>query len=364
MPVQPGQMLSHYRLVEKIGEGGMGVVWLAQDTKLGREVALKILPAAVADDAERLARFEREAKLLASLNHSNIAAIHGLEESTGLRFLVMELIPGEDLARRLAREALTIEEALEIGRQIAQALEAAHDRNVIHRDLKPANVKLLPNGQVKVLDFGLAKSVGSEAGGNDPSQSPTLTQQMTSAGMVLGTAAYMSPEQARGKPVDRRADVWAFGCLLFECLTRKQAFAGETVTETMAAVLHLEPDWSALPSRTPARLRDLLERWLEKDPNNRPRDIGDARLEIERILAEGEQASAGSGAAGSPSPARPTRRKLGVIYGFAFVVLSLSLLFLLRNFRLVPGYNRIWPLIPMIAVIGIVIVVVLRGRRG
>jgi serine/threonine protein kinase len=287
--------LIHYRLVEQIGEGGMGVVWKAVDTKLDREVAVKILPDVFADNPDRLARFDREAKLLASLNHRNIAAIYGLEESNGLRFLVMELVEGQDLARRLNAGALPVEEALDVGHQLARALEAAHEQGVLHRDLKPANVQVTEAGRVKVLDFGLAKAFETESASKDPSLSPTLTSAGTAAGMILGTAAYMSPEQARGKTLDKRTDIWAFGCVLYEALTGKSAFRGETVSDTVASILKTDPDWTALPERTPPRVRELLQRCLEKDAKNRLRDIGDARLELQRTLVGRESLTDASG---------------------------------------------------------------------
>ena len=277
----------NYRLIAKIGEGGMGEVWRATDVTLGREVAIKILPAAFATDPERLARFEREAKLLGSLNHPNIATVHGFHEEDGKRFLAMELVPGDDLAQRLKAGALPMAEALDVARQTAEALEAAHENGIIHRDLKPANVKITPDGRVKVLDFGLAKAsdVAPAAMSRDGGLSPTITSLGTVAGVIIGTAAYMAPEQARGKPVDKRADVWAFGCLLFEMLSGKRPFDGETVSDTLAAVLAREPDWDQLPAATPARVRDLIVRCLEKDPRRRLRDIGEARIEIENALA-------------------------------------------------------------------------------
>jgi Tol biopolymer transport system component/tRNA A-37 threonylcarbamoyl transferase component Bud32 len=284
--IKPGQTLLHYRIVEKIGEGGMGEVWKAVDTTLDREVAIKLLPAAFAEDAERLARFEREAKLLASFNHPGIAGIYGLHESAGVRFLAMELVPGEDLSERLARGALPLDEALPAALQMSSALEFAHEHGVIHRDLKPANVKLTPDGQVKVLDFGLAKAAPeTEPSSGDPSLSPTLTSEGTRAGTILGTAGYMSPEQARGKPVDRRADIWAFGCVLFETLTGSRGFPGETISDTLVSVLSREPAWSELPSSTPPGVRRLLERCLNKDAQRRLRDIGEARIALEDALA-------------------------------------------------------------------------------
>jgi serine/threonine-protein kinase len=266
----------------------MGVVWKATDTTLGRDVAIKVLPDTFAHDPERMARFEREARLLASLNHPHIASIYGLASADGVRFLAMELVEGEDLAVRVAQGPVPVVEALEIARQIAEALEAAHEKGVIHRDLKPANVKVTPVGQVKVLDFGLAKALEGEttvASSSAMSQSPTITGPMTGANVILGTAAYMSPEQARGKAVDRRADIWAFGCVLFECLTGHRAFAGETVSDTLAKILERDPDLKALPGATPPRVRDLLQRCLAKDPKLRLRDIGDARIVLDEVLA-------------------------------------------------------------------------------
>jgi serine/threonine-protein kinase len=282
----PGQTLSHYRLVEKIGEGGMGVVWKADDTVLGRQVAIKVLPDNLAHDAERLARFRQEARLLASLNHPNIAAIHGLEESDGVRYLVLELAPGQTLAERIARGPLPVDEALTVCKQIAEALEAAHETGIIHRDLKPANVKVTPNGKVKVLDFGLAKAfeAGHASGPIDTSLSPTVTTAGTMAGVILGTAAYMSPEQARGKPVDKRTDIWSFGCVLYECLTGRMTFQGETVTDVLSAVLRAEPDWTKLPGKMSGMVRWLLERCLRKDPDRRLHDAGDARVLLQEAL--------------------------------------------------------------------------------
>ena len=282
-----GKSLSHYRIIEKLGQGGMGEVFLAEDSHLNRRVAIKVLPDAFARDPERLARFEREAKLLASLSHPNIAAIHGLEKTDGSPFLVMELVEGETLAQRIAKGPLAADEALEVCRQIAEGLECAHEKGIIHRDLKPANVKITPEGKVKILDFGLAKAFQEESASGDLSHSPTITEAMTRVGVILGTAAYMSPEQARGRPVDKRADIWAFGCVLYQCLTGKQAFDGETVTETLAAILKSEPDWDALPAAASWKVKDLLHRCLEKDPRRRLHDIADARIEIEGGLNEG-----------------------------------------------------------------------------
>jgi len=291
MPLESGQILSHYRLVEQIGEGGMGVVWRAQDTKLDRDVAVKFLPEAFSEDPDRLARFEREAKLLASLNHPNIAAIHGLEDANGVRFLVLELIPGDTLAERVARGPLAVEDALRFGRQIAEALEVAHSNGVLHRDLKPANVKVTPDGTVKVLDFGLAKPFAADSSSTSLSLSPTITTARTREGVILGTAAYMSPEQARGRAVDKRTDIWALGCVLFEMLSGRQVFGGETASDTIASILKSPPDWTALPGTTPLRVRELVQRCLEKDLRNRLHDAADARIELERCLAAAGSAS-------------------------------------------------------------------------
>ena len=288
MSLAPGNTLAHYRITAAIGAGGMGEVYRATDTKLGREVALKLLPEAFAADPERLKRFEREAKLLASLNHSGIAQVYGFESITlpdgsARHFLAMELVEGEDLAERLKRGAIPVDEASAVAKQVAEALEEAHEKGIVHRDLKPANVKLTPDGKVKVLDFGLAKAWTGEAAGpssTDFSQSPTLAHTGTAAGLILGTAAYMSPEQARGKAVDKRADIWAFGVVLFEMLSGKRLFVGETVSDVLAAVLKAEPDWTTLPATTPARLRHLLGRCLERDAKQRLRDIGEARLAL------------------------------------------------------------------------------------
>src|SRR5678815_4745263 len=284
MPIQPGTRFGQYELGAPLGAGGMGEVYRARDTKLGREVAIKVLPEAFAADPERLARLEREARLLASLNHPGIAHLYGFETATlpggQLRhFLVMELAEGEDLAARLKRGPVPVEESIAVARQIADALEEAHEKGIVHRDLKPANVTLAPDGKVKVLDFGLAKAYSNEpdtGGSSDLSRSPTLAQAGTMAGMILGTAAYMSPEQARGRTLDRRADIWAFGVVVFEMLTGAQLFKGETVSDTLAAVLRQEVDWNELPRSTPRNVRRLLMRCLERDPKKRLRDIGEA----------------------------------------------------------------------------------------
>jgi hypothetical protein len=264
----------------------MGEVYRAKDIELDREVAVKILLEEVARDPDRIARFEREARLLASLSHQNIATLHGLEEHEGQRYLVMELAEGETLAERLERGFLPADEALEIALQIAKGMEAAHAAGIVHRDLKPANVMLSSEGKVKILDFGLGKAWQSEEGEADLSHSPTLTGQMTEGGMLLGTVAYMSPEQARGKQVDNRTDNWAFGCVLYEMLTGQKPFQGETVTDALAAVVTFEPDWTRLPDTTPPDIRRLLRRCLQKTPNRRLYSIADARIEIEDVINE------------------------------------------------------------------------------
>jgi eukaryotic-like serine/threonine-protein kinase len=291
MTVRPfnlaGCTVSHYSVLEKIGAGGMGEVYRAHDTELRRDVALKVLPSAVASDEERLARFQREAELLASLNHPNIAQIYGLAISQDIRAIVMELVEGETLADRMARGPLPIEEGLAVARQIAAGLASAHDRGVIHRDLKPANIKLSPSGTVKILDFGLAKAMEAGPAPVAGAGAPTLTSPaMTFAGQILGTAAYMSPEQARGENADRRADIWAFGVILFEMLSGKPCFSGRTVSDYIAAVIRDEPDWSALPPQVPSRIMSVLRRCLKKDPLKRLRDIGDALMDIEEAPAE------------------------------------------------------------------------------
>jgi serine/threonine-protein kinase len=322
-----GTTLSHFRITAKLGEGGMGEVYLAEDTKLGREVAIKVLPDAVASDPERLARFEREAKVLASLNHPNIAAIYSFERSTisstegseaveqwgseqptvpgregvasmpqglnasrpsSIHFLVMELVDGDTLQELMAR-GVPMNDALEMAAQVADALEEAHEQGIVHRDLKPANVKVTPNGTVKVLDFGLAKALDPQESGatrQGLSMSPTLTAQMTQAGVLMGTAAYMSPEQARGQEADKRADIWAYGVVLWEMLTQEQLFAGDTVSDTLAEVLKTEPDLALLPNDTPPSIVRLLRRCLTRDPRQRLRDIGDARIELEEAKTE------------------------------------------------------------------------------
>ena len=291
MSLTPGTRLGPYTVAAKIGEGGMGEVWQARDTMLDRDVALKVLPEAFTSDPDRLTRFEREAKILASLNHPNIAQIHGVEESEGTRALVLELVEGPTLADRIKQGPIPLDEALPIAKQIAEALEAAHEQGVIHRDLKPANIKVKEDGTVKLLDFGLAKAMaplspwGEGRGeGDDPSQSPTLTAAATQMGMIIGTAAYMSPEQAKGRPVDKRADIWAFGVVLFEMLTGRQAFGRTDISETLASVLKTDLNLEALPADTPGGLRRVLSRCVQKDRAHRSHDIGDVRLDLDEAL--------------------------------------------------------------------------------
>jgi len=301
-----GQTLGHYRVTAALGSGGMGEVYRASDSRLSRDVAIKVLPAEVASDAERLARFRREAQVLAALNHPNVGAIYGLDEANGKPFLVLELVEGETLADRIEKGPLPVPEALEIARQIAEGLGAAHDKGIVHRDLKPANVKLTPDGQVKVLDFGLARAYapeGTSGSSASLSHSPTLAAQGTAAGMILGTAAYMSPEQARGKTVDKRSDVWAFGVIVWEMLTGQRLFAGETVSDILAGVLRAELDWKALPAGLPPALERMLRRCLARDSKQRLHDVADARLEIAEALAP--QPPAAAAPAQAPAPRRP-----------------------------------------------------------
>ncbi len=306
MTLLPGSRLGPYEVTAQIGVGGMGEVYQATDTKLKRQVAIKVLPESVAADADRLARFQREAEVLASLNHSHIAQIHGLEDADGVKALVMELVEGPTLADRIAQGAIPVDEALPIAKQIAEALEEAHEHGIIHRDLKPANVKVRDDGTVKVLDFGLAKAL-EPAGASSPdvSHSPTLTSPaLSQAGFLIGTAAYMSPEQAKGKVVDKRADVWAFGVVLFEMLTGKRAFEGEDVSMTLSKVLQLEPDFDTMPAGVPPRVSQTLMVCLRKDWRERASDIHDVRLAL-----EGAFETAGPQPMGSVAVAQPVWRR-------------------------------------------------------
>ena len=335
-----GKTLGHYEILEPLGAGGMGEVYRARDTKLNRDVAIKVLPEPLADDPERLARLQREAQVLAALNHPNIAAIHGLEDADGVHFLAMELAEGQTLAKRLADGALSVDESLKIALQIAEALEAAHEAGIVHRDLKPANIQVATEGtaagQVKVLDFGLAKAYEPDGSTSemspDLSASPTMAVAATATGMIMGTAAYMSPEQARGKPLDKRTDIWAFGCVLFETLTGKRAFQGETVTDILAAIVHQEPQWEALPPDTPLRTRELLQRCLKKQPEERLRDVGECRIAVKEYLAdpEGEKrrALASTGTAAQMAAGVPWTR--AVPAAFLLVALTAASTWMLR----------------------------------
>jgi eukaryotic-like serine/threonine-protein kinase len=285
--LQSGSFVGQYEILASIGAGGMGEVYRARDTKLGRDVAIKILPDEFSRDRDRLLRFQREAEVLASLNHPNIAAIHSLEEVQDARFLVLELVEGETLGERISRGRLPVDEALHIAKSICEALEAAHEKGIVHRDLKPANVTITPEGNVKVLDFGLAKAYEAHPGNQALSNSPTMVSMAaTGVGMILGTAAYMSPEQAKGRSVDRRSDIFAFAAVLYEMLVGRPAFEGEDLTEILGRVVTVDPDWSRLPANTPAVIHKLLRRGLKKNPRQRLGDIRDARLDIEEALTE------------------------------------------------------------------------------
>jgi len=326
-----GKTLAHYEINSQLGKGGMGEVYQAKDTKLGRDVAIKVLPEEFAKDADRVARFQREAKLLASLNHPNIAAIHGLEESDGTHFLVMELIEGDTLADRIKTSVIPVEESLKLALQITEALEAAHEKGVIHRDLKPANIKVTPDGKVKVLDFGLAKALARDQVEVNLSQSPTLSEAATLQGVILGTAAYMSPEQARGKAVDKRTDIWAFGCVLYEMLTGKAVFQGEDVTEILAAVVKSGVNLNLLPANIHPRIREVISRCLRKELKNRYRDIGDAQFEVKQVLADP------SGIFVQPVTAAKPRRKLRVVIPWiaaSIAIVAIIVGFAVWNLRL------------------------------
>ena len=349
MSLPPDTRFGPYRVVAKLGEGGMGEVYRAKDTQLDRDVAIKVLPASFALDTDRVARFTREAKTLATLNHPNIAAIYGLESSGSGpgSALVMELVEGDDLSTIIARGPLPLAEALPIARQIADALEAAHEQGVIHRDLKPANIKVRADGTVKVLDFGLAKALDANASSAtaDAMNSPTLTAAGfaqgyggpgTQMGMIIGTAAYMAPEQAKGRAVDKRADIWAFGVVLYEMLTGQRAFKGDDISETLASVLKDTLAIDALPSGTPSRLRDLVARCLQKDPRQRQRDIGDVKLELDAIAASGSDATPVPGAARTR-----TRPSLALVAAIVLVAAAIGVAIgwgLTRN-SVAPGWR-------------------------
>jgi len=325
--LKAGTRFGSFEVLARLGAGGMGEVWRARDTKLQREVAIKILPQDFASDPDRVNRFQREAQTLASLNHPNIAAIHDLQEIGGSRCLVLELVEGETLGERIRRGPIPIDESLQIAKQIADALEVAHEKGIVHRDLKPDNVKITPEGAVKVLDFGLAKVLEPSAETSNLANSPTVVSR-TAGGVILGTPGYLSPEQARGKEVDKRSDIWAFGCVLYEMLTGRQMFSGETVSDIVAAVLTREVDWKDLPSNTPAKIRDLLWRCLQKNPKQRLRDIGDARLEIEDVLS-GRVAPAIVATELAPAAAPPRSRWLiGVVILSLVVALAIGVLWI------------------------------------
>ncbi len=302
-------LAGRYQIIEELGRGGMGRVYRAADTSLSRHVAIKVLPEELAGDLERLARFKREAKLLAVLNHPNIASIYGIEECEGRRFLVLELAEGGTLRSRLERGPLPFEEALETCKQIAEGLEAAHEKGIIHRDLKPGNIMISPEGKVKILDFGLAKVYPAEKTNIDVEKSPTITEEMSTSGVLIGTVAYMSPEQARSRRVDKRTDIWAFGCVLYECLTGKRAFEGETLSDTLAHTLKGELDWEALPRETPHVVKFLLRRCLQKDPKQRLHDAADARIVIDEIITAGESGAVPSEGGGAPVGGRRFSRR-------------------------------------------------------
>ncbi len=319
-----GKTLSHFRIVRKLGEGGMGVVYHAVDTKLERDVAIKLLPAALASDPDRLGRLEKEARVLATLNHPGIASIHDLADVDGNRCLVLEMVPGKDLSEMLEVGPLPLDEAIGIMSQMAEALDAAHEKGIIHRDLKPANIKVTPDGKVKILDFGLAEAIQKPPVALDHSQSPTVEYTPGRDAFFIGTVAYMSPEQARGKPMDRRTDIWAFGCLLYEALTGRQAFGGETFSDSIAAILEREPDWDVLPAGTPERTRELLRRCLQKDARRRLRDVWDARIELEESLTDLARMRSGGGAPANPQrAARAGARASWIISWRAAVLVAL-----------------------------------------
>jgi eukaryotic-like serine/threonine-protein kinase len=313
-----GKTLNHYQITNQLGKGGMGEVYQAKDRKLGREVAIKVLPDEFAKDADRVARFQREAKILASLNHPNIAAIYGLEESGGTNFLVLELVEGQTLANRMKAGPIPVEESLNLALQIAEALEAAHEKGVIHRDLKPANIKVTPEGKVKVLDFGLAKAFAGEQEQVNLSNSPTLSDMATQQGVILGTAAYMSPEQAKGKAVDKRTDIWAFGCVLYEMLTGQAAFQGEDVTEILASVVKAGVNLDLLPANIHPRVREVITRCLQKDQKKRYPEIGEAHYEIEKVLADPSGVFAQPVTTGKPRK----KMRMGIPWVAAAVILT------------------------------------------
>jgi serine/threonine protein kinase len=316
MPLSTGQTLNFYEILGPLGAGGMGEVYRAKDTRLEREVAIKVLPEELADDEGRLRRFEREAKTLASLNHPNVAGIHGVDQVDDVCFLALELVPGEDLAARLSRGPLPVDEAVDVCRQMAEGLEAAHEAGVVHRDLKPANVRITPDGVVKILDFGLAKPIRPQATEEGVSRAESDSFLVTEEGLVLGTPTYMSPEQARGKVVDRRTDIWAFGCVLYECLTGKRPFEGEAFGDLIVSILEREPDLDALPAATPSHVRKLLQRALTKDARQRLRDIGEARVVLVDVPAGREE---------EPTPTAGRRYSASLAWSVASMAVAVAL---------------------------------------
>ena len=305
MSLAPGDRIGPFEIAALIGEGGMGRVYRARDTKLGRDVAIKVLPDLFARDAERLSRFRREAQALAALNDQHIAQIYHLEEAGHSVALVMEFVEGRTLAEAIHGRALDVDDAVRLAGEIAAGLETAHEKGIVHRDLKPANVKITPDGRAKILDFGLAKAMSADSASGDLMNSPTLTARATEAGVILGTAAYMSPEQARGKAVDKRTDIWAFGALLFEMLTGRRAFDGETVSDTLASVLRSDPDWSLVPATVPPHVRALVARCLERDVSRRLRDIGEARLALTSPASPRDDDDAAARDDAAAGPCRP-----------------------------------------------------------
>ncbi len=330
--LKSGSRLGNFEVIARIGAGGMGVVYSARDMTLGRTVAIKVLPNAFLNDSQRLARFQREARVLASLNHPNISTVHGLEQSGNTSALIMELVEGPTLADRIKQGPIPIEEGLPIAKQICEALEYAHERGVVHRDLKPANVKVTSGDAVKVLDFGLAKAIQGDGSEMDPANSPTISAMATQAGVLLGTAAYMSPEQAKGKAVDRRADIWAFGCVLYEMLTGEMAFRGDSTTDTLASVIRTEPDWTLLPALTPQQVRVLLRRCLQKDARQRLQAIGDARIALDEVLSGAPDAAL----AGTP-PAIRSRWRSALPWALGGVATVTALVLLLILIAIVNG---------------------------
>jgi eukaryotic-like serine/threonine-protein kinase len=336
-----GTQLGSHEVLGLLGKGGMGEVYLARDSKLKREVAIKILPEEFSRDPDRVSRFQREAEVLAVLNHPNIAAIYELQELNGLRYLVMELVEGETLAERIARGRIPVDEVLNIAASICEALEAAHEKGVVHRDLKPANVKITPDGKVKVLDFGLAKAMESTSAGATLSNSPTMIDSMaaTNAGMIIGTAAYMSPEQARGRNADPRSDVFSFGCVLYEMLTGNKAFQGAEVADILASVLARDPDLTLLPSNLDPRIQELLGRCLDKNPKRRWQAVGDMRIEIETVFANPAPEELTSSV--SAAPTRQSRMAWAVAVVLGLGLTAISILYFVRTERPPLPENRL-----------------------